>query len=73
VGGAMVEEVSQTMNGSVLVVSFPDRDALQTIWLDEEPYLKGQVWESVEVIPYKVASLGHALFEQIHTRLTAPV
>jgi uncharacterized protein YciI len=73
VGGAMLDDVSNAMKGSVLVVSFQDRDALQSLWLDQEPYLKGRVWEHVEVIPYKVASLGQPLFDQIQTGLMANV
>jgi uncharacterized protein len=73
VGGAMLDEVSNSMKGSVLVVSFQDRNALQSLWLDQEPYLKGRVWEHVEVIPYKIASLGQPLFDQIQTGLMANV
>jgi len=37
------------MIGSMLVVDFPSREALQTQWLDQEPYITGNVWASVEI------------------------
>ncbi|QQS59848.1 YciI family protein [Candidatus Peregrinibacteria bacterium] len=42
------------MNGSVLIVDFPSDEELQQ-WLAKEPYILGKVWESVEILPCKVA------------------
>lgn len=42
------------MNGSVMVVDFPSREALDE-WLDNEPYVKGDVWQDITVIPGKIA------------------
>jgi uncharacterized protein YciI len=47
-GFALVDGKGQ-MNGSVMVVEFPDRAALDA-WLKIEPYVTGKVWESVEVL-----------------------
>lgn len=50
---AMIGE-SGNMCGSVLIVDFPDRQALDA-WLKEEPYVTGGVWDEIEIIPCKVA------------------
>ena len=39
-----------TMNGSVMVVDFPSRTALDS-WLQAEPYVTQQVWQDLEIIP----------------------
>ena len=49
---AMLDEAGQ-MNGSVMIGDFPDRAALDA-WLAQEPYVTGQVWQTVEVIPCKI-------------------
>ncbi len=43
------------MCGSVIVCAFPSREALKKEWLDQEPYIKGKVWEKVEVRRAQVA------------------
>lgn len=50
---AMLDEDGQ-MNGSVMIVEFDDRDALDH-WLENEAYVTGEVWKDVLVIPCKVA------------------
>lgn len=52
---ALVDEKDQ-MVGSVIMVDFPSREELDE-WLSIEPYIKGNVWESVDVKPCKVASI----------------
>jgi hypothetical protein len=49
-----------TMEASILVVEFPDRAALDA-WLAEEPYLKANVWERIEVKPMFVAVDGRGI------------
>jgi len=51
-GAAMLDEHG-TMRGSVMVVDFPDRAALDT-WLEREPYVTGGVWKTIEVIPCRI-------------------
>ena len=51
-GVALLDEKGQ-MNGSVLVVDFPSRTELDE-WLIKEPYVTGNVWEKIEIIPCKV-------------------
>jgi uncharacterized protein YciI len=52
IGAATLDEAGG-MNGSVMVMDFPDRAALDE-WLKREPYVSGKVWERVEIIPCKV-------------------
>ena len=42
-GGALLDE-SGNMKGSMMVVQFPDRAAVDE-WLRTEPYMLGKVWE----------------------------
>lgn len=53
IGGAILDEEDR-MVGSMIVVSFPDRDAFDE-WLRNDPYIKNGVWERVEIYPYRVA------------------
>ena len=55
-GGGILDEEGK-MKGSMLVVDFPDRAALDA-WLKEEPYMTAQVWEKAEVERYNVVFLG---------------
>ncbi len=43
------------MCGSVIICDFPSRDALEKEWLDHEAYIKGNVWEKVEIKRAQVA------------------
>ena len=45
------------MVGSVIVCDFESKAALQARWLDQEPYILGNVWETVEVTRAQVAPL----------------
>lgn len=54
-GGALLDEAGN-MKGSMMVVQFPDRAAVDE-WLRTEPYMLGKVWEEVEVQAFKVAAV----------------
>lgn len=54
-GGATLNEVGE-MNGSMMVVDFVDEAALRQ-WLDNDPYVTQNVWENVQVKPFKVANI----------------
>ena len=43
------------MAGSVIVCDFESREALQKEWLDNEAYVRGNVWETVEITRAAVA------------------
>lgn len=55
-GGAILSE-DNTMCGSVMVVDFPDRAALD-VWLKSDPYVTGNVWQDIEVLPFKLAGMA---------------
>ena len=46
--GPTVAEDGETMNGSVLVIDFRDRDAAEA-WAAEDPYHKAGLFERVEI------------------------
>lgn len=54
VGGAILNE-GEEMIGSVLLVDFPDRRALDA-WIEADPYVTGGVWKEIEVSPYRAAT-----------------
>lgn len=54
-GGAVLNDEGK-MIGSTMVMQFETREGLQE-WLDTEPYITGNVWERVDIRPFKVASL----------------
>lgn len=41
------------MDGSVMIVDFPDRAALDR-WLAAEPYVTGDVWRDITVLPCRI-------------------
>lgn len=43
------------MCGSIIVCDFPSHEDLEKEWLSQEPYVKGNVWEKVEVKRAQVA------------------
>ena len=53
-GGAILDE-GGNMIGSMMVMNFPSREALENEWLCDEPYATLGVWKEVEVQPFKVA------------------
>ena len=63
IGAALVDDTG-AMTGSVLIVDFPDRSALDT-WLAREPYMTAKVWQQVDVKPCRLGpSFGHLLPEK---------
>ncbi|MFH2092233.1 MAG: YciI family protein [Pseudomonadota bacterium] len=45
------------MVGSVIVCEFESREALKKEWLDNEPYVLGNVWEEIQITEAAVAPL----------------
>ncbi|MDR2600235.1 MAG: YciI family protein [Oscillospiraceae bacterium] len=39
------------MIGSIMIVDFPSRDALTNEWLNNEPYILGDVWKDIDIKP----------------------
>ena len=55
VGGATLDEKGN-MNGSVMIVQFETEDEMKH-WFEHEPYIKGNVWQTIEVKPFRVAEV----------------
>lgn len=53
ISAAAILNDSGQMIGSMMVVEFPDRTALEQ-WLIAEPYVKGDVWREVKVSPCRM-------------------
>lgn len=51
--GAMLDDAGTKVIGSALVMEMASRSDLDT-WVKNEPYIKGRVWERVEVTPMRV-------------------
>lgn len=56
IGGAILNDAGE-MVGSMTVVSFPERAGLDA-WLHDVPYMRHNVWDRVEVMPYQTAVLA---------------
>lgn len=54
-GGAKLNE-NGNMFGSMLIVDLPDKEAVQA-WVAADPYITGNVWETVEITPFKIAEV----------------
>jgi uncharacterized protein YciI len=55
IGGAILDNEGK-MSGSMMVVQFETEDELVQ-WMKNEPYINGNVWQSIEVRPFKVADV----------------
>ena len=54
-GGAILDNNGK-MIGSMIVYDFPDRQSLEER-LQDDPYLKGKVWEKTEIHPFRLAKI----------------
>lgn len=54
-GGAILDTQGQ-MVGSAVVLEFPDRAQLDE-YLARDPYVTGNVWQRIEVKPFRVAEV----------------
>lgn len=50
---AAILDEKENMIGSTMIVDFPTREDLDQ-WLENEAYVKNNVWEKIEVYPCKV-------------------
>jgi uncharacterized protein YciI len=51
--GAAILDDAAKMIGSILICDFESRNELDK-WLEEEPYVTGNVWQKIEIKPCKV-------------------
>jgi uncharacterized protein YciI len=54
-GGAMLNDEGK-MIGSVMVLQFETDEELEA-WKKNEPYISQNVWETVDIKPFKVANV----------------
>jgi uncharacterized protein YciI len=52
-GGAILDD-DGNMVGSIMITNFPDRAAFDA-WFQNDPYITGNVWQDVTVVPFKTA------------------
>lgn len=52
-GGALLDDAG-TMIGSSMHVEFPTRESLDA-WLGGDPYVTGDVWDEIEIRPFRQA------------------
>jgi uncharacterized protein len=55
IGGAILDDNGK-MIGSMMVVQFETEDDLLN-WMRNEPYINGNVWQDIEVKPFKIAEV----------------
>jgi uncharacterized protein len=55
IAGAMLNDEGN-MIGSVMIVDFATEEALEQ-WLEVEPYIVGEVWDNIDIKPYKIADI----------------
>ncbi len=53
IGGALLDDHGK-MIGSTMIVQFETPEALQE-WLNDDPYITNNVWDRIEIKPFKVA------------------
>jgi uncharacterized protein YciI len=51
--GCAILNDDQKMVGSVIVCEFASRQELEDQWLSREPYVLGDVWKAVEILPVR--------------------
>lgn len=54
-GAALIDE-NGAMRGSVLIMNFATREEFDQ-YLENEPYVRGKVWQEIEVKPCRVPEL----------------
>jgi len=47
----------EKMTGSLIICEFDSRQAMESEWLDSEPYVLGKVWEKIEITRAQVPPL----------------
>lgn len=54
-GGAILDN-DGNMIGSMILYEIPDRETLDAR-LKDEPYVYGGVWEKIEIVPFRLATI----------------
>ena len=53
-GGAILDGDGK-MTGSVMVVDYPSLEILKKEWLENDPYVTGNVWKEIDIKPFRIA------------------
>ena len=56
IGGAILDDDGK-MIGSMLVVDYPSKEAVEKEYIANDPYFLGKVWQEIEIRPYRVAEI----------------
>ena len=60
---AALLDPENNMRGSVMIVDFDTEEDLKN-WLDNEAYIKGKVWQDIDIIPCQVApAFSHCILK----------
>ena len=51
-GGALLDDDGK-MIGSMMILDYPAREALDTEFFPKEPYAAGEVWKTIHVHPFQ--------------------
>jgi uncharacterized protein YciI len=51
---AAILDYNNKMIGSILIVDYPSKEILMKEWLNNEPYVIGNVWQEIDIKPCKV-------------------
>lgn len=54
-GGAILDHAGK-MTGSVMILQFENEEEMKE-WFENEPYVTSNVWQSIELKPFKVAEV----------------
>jgi uncharacterized protein YciI len=54
---AAILNEDEKMTGSLIICEFDSRKAMESEWLDKEPYVLGKVWEKIEITRAQVPPL----------------
>jgi len=54
-GGAILDETGN-IAGSVMIVQFETEEDMKK-WFNNEPYVTGKVWQSIELKPFRIAEV----------------
>ena len=51
---AAILDDDSNMVGSIVIADYPSKEILLTEWLNNEPYVIGNVWKEIDIKPCKV-------------------
>ena len=57
ISAAAILEDGGKITGSLIICEFESRLALESQWLEKEPYVLGKVWEKIEITRAQVTPL----------------